>query len=129
MDDLAGVHILDCLAQLVDIVSCLDLVESLAALDEVRKRLILADVEHDVDILTVLKIPIESHYVFIVERSMNLDLTGQLLTSLGSCQVCFWDNFECPSLCLVLVRLDWLNPLHLVALGKSSLSQTSTKLV
>ena len=125
MDHLARVNILDSLAQLVDIVSCLNLMESLAALNEIRKRLVLADVQHDVDILTVLKIPIESHYVFIVERSMNLDFTGQLLTSLGPGQVCLWNNLECPCLCLVLLRLDWLNPLHLVALGKSSLSQRS----
>ena len=89
--------ILDSLAELVDVVASFHFVESLAALDEVRQRLILANIQHDVDILSVLEVAVEAHDVLIVERSMNFDLTGQFLTSLGPCQVGLGDHLERPS--------------------------------
>ena len=84
MDNLLGVDVLDGLHQLVDVVAGLDLVKLLAALNQVCQGLIGADVEHDVDILLVLEVAIEADDVLVIERSVNLNLTSQLLASLGS---------------------------------------------
>ena len=84
MDNLLGVDVLDGLHQLVDVVAGLDLVKLLAALNQVCQGLIGADVQHDVDILLVLEVAIEADDVLVIERSVNLNLTSQLLASLGS---------------------------------------------
>ena len=84
MDNLLGVDVLDGLHQLVDVVAGLDLVKLLAALNQVCQGLIRADVQHDVDILLVLEVAIEADDVLVIKRPVNLNLTRQLLSGLGS---------------------------------------------
>ena len=84
MDDLLGVDVLDGLHQLVDVVAGLDLVKLLTALNQVCQGLIGADVQHDVDILFVLEVAIEADDVLVIKRPVNLNLTRQLLSGLGS---------------------------------------------
>ena len=84
MDDFLGVDVLDGLHQLVDVVAGLDLVKLLMALNQVCQGLIGADVKHDVDILFVLEVAIEADDVLVIKRPVNLNLTRQLLSGLGS---------------------------------------------
>ena len=79
------VNIFHSFHQLVDVIPSFDLVQSLSALNQVGERLILADVEHDVHVLLVFKVSVESTDVFVVERTMDFYFTGQLLSSFGSC--------------------------------------------
>ena len=67
VDDLTRMDVLEGLCKLVDVVASLDLVESLTTLDQVRQRLILANVEHDVDIFSVFKVPVESDNKLVIE--------------------------------------------------------------
>ena len=67
MDHLTGVDILDSLAELIDVVPSLYLVESLTALDEVRQRLILTNIQHDVDIFSILEVAVKAHHILIVQ--------------------------------------------------------------
>ena len=60
---------------------------------------------------------------------MNLNLAGQLLTSLGSCQVLLGNNFKGPSSRLVLLSLDRLYPLYFVALCEASFAEKAATAV
>ena len=75
MDDLTRVHILHRKDKLVDVVSCLNFMQSLSTLDQVGERLVRADVKHDVDILLILKVAIKANNVLMVERPVDFDLT------------------------------------------------------
>ena len=63
--------------------------ETLSSADKVAQRLVVANVKHDVNVVLVLKITIESHNVFVVQGTMDLYLRCQLLTSLTPGQVLF----------------------------------------
>lgn len=76
MDDLTRVHILHREDKLVDVISCLNFMQSLSTLDQVGERLVRADVKHDVDILLILKVAIKANNVLMVERSVDFDLTS-----------------------------------------------------
>ena len=60
---------------------------------------------------------------------MNLNLAGELLTGLSPGQVRLGDDFEGPSGRLVLLRLNRLNPLHLVALREATFAEEATSAV
>ena len=122
-------RVLDCLHKLVDIVASLDLVEALAALDQIGERPVRADVEHDVDVLLVFEVAVEAHDVLVVHRAVNLDLAGQFLTSLCPGEVDFRDDLQGPSLSLVILSLDWLDALHLVAFGEATLAEETASSV
>lgn len=122
MDHLPRVNILHSFNELVDVVASLYLVQALASFDQVRKRLVLADVKHNVHILFILEVAIETHDVLMVQRSVDLNLTSELLTGLSSGQIGLRDNFESPSTIFVFFSLDRLNSFHLVALGETSLA-------
>ena len=83
----------------------------------------MADVQHDIDVFFIFKIPIEAHDVLVSQRPMNLDLTCQLLSGLSPCQVSFWHYFQRPCLILVLFSLDGLELAHFVALSESSFTE------
>jgi len=123
------VHVLDTFDQLVDVVAGFDLVEALTSLDQVRQRLVIADIEQNVDIFFVLEVAVETYDILMVQRSVNLDLTCQLLSCLCPCQVGFRDDFESPCGSLMLLCFDWLNPAHLVALGEATLSKEAASAV
>jgi len=74
--------------ELVDVVSGFEFVKALASPDQVAKGLIMANVEHDVDVLFVFEVPIEAYNVLVDERAVDLDLTGELLTGFASSEVC-----------------------------------------
>lgn len=59
--------------------------QALASLDQVRQRLVLANVKHNVNIGLIFEVAIESHHMFIFERAMDLDLAFQLLLGLALC--------------------------------------------
>lgn len=84
MNDLLLVHILDALHKLIDVISSLNLMQSFAPLDQIRKRLILTDIKHDIYVLFVLKVSIEADNILMIQRSVNLDLAGELLSGLSS---------------------------------------------
>jgi len=129
VDDFARVHILHCFDQLVDVVASFDFMQALAALDKVGKRLVGANIEHDVHVLFVFEVAVEAHHILVIERAMNLDLTRQLLTGLGSREVSFGDHFESPCQILVIFSLDRVDSAHFVALGEASFSKEAPTLV
>ena len=47
----------------------------------------MANVEHDIDVLFVFEVAIEAHNILVLERAVNLDLAGELLTSFASSKV------------------------------------------
>ena len=49
--------------------------QALSSLDQVRERLVLADIKHDVDVLLILKVAIKANNVLMVERPVDFDLT------------------------------------------------------
>ena len=83
VDHLVFMNVLHCLHQLINIESSFHLVESFASLNQIRERLVLADVQHDVDVLLVLKVSVKSNDVFVVERAVDFDLTSKFLASFG----------------------------------------------
>ena len=113
--------VLHSLDQLVDIESSFHLMQSLSTLNQIGKRLILADVQHDVDVLLVFKVSVKSNNIFVAEGAMDFDFAGKLLAGLGPRQVCLWHHFERPRLCLVFLSLDGLETADLVAFSKATL--------
>ena len=85
MDDAMTVEVLNGGADLVDVALDLELVEALAAAQQLVQRLVLAQLQEDVDVLGVLEEVLEADDVVLVQGSVNLDLTHQLLlgSSLG----------------------------------------------
>ena len=77
----------------MNVVSSFDLMQALAALDQVRKRLITADVEHDVDILFVFEVAIEANNTFMIQRAMNFDLACQFLAGFGPSEIGLGNDF------------------------------------
>ena len=122
VNNFAGVDILDCFDQLMDVITCFNLVESLSALDHIGQGLVRADIEHDVYIFFILKISIESYYIFMIERSMNLNLACQFLAGFSPDKVGLGNNFQGPGRCLVLWSLYRLDSFNLVALSEASLA-------
>lgn len=62
VDHLLRVHILSRIHDLSEVVLCLHITESLPSLYHVIQREVLADLQHDVDVLRVFKIRLEVHY-------------------------------------------------------------------
>ena len=60
---------------------------------------------------------------------MNLDLASEFLAGLCSGQVGLGNNLEGPGHGLVLFALDWLDSLHLVALGETSFAKEASALI
>lgn len=67
MDHLVLVDVLHTLNELLDIVSCFELVESLSSPHKVTKGLIMANVEYHVNVFLVLEVAIETHNVLVEE--------------------------------------------------------------
>ncbi len=122
-------HILHPLDKLVDVIASLDLVQALTSLNQVTERAVGANVKHNIDVLLVFEVSIKSDHIFVIKRSVDLNLTGQFLTGLGPREVSFWHCFESPCCRLVLLSLDRLDSANLVAFGKSSFSEVAATLV
>ena len=123
VDDFALVDVLHTFYELLDVVSGFELVEALASADQVRERLVVADVEHDVDVVLVFEVAIEAHDVLVGERAVDFDLTRQLLPCLGASQVLLAYHLECPGLILVLFSLDWRDSPNFVGLCEAALNR------
>lgn len=63
--------------------------KTLPSAHEIAQRLVVTNVKHDVNVVLVLEITIESHDIFVMKRPMDLNLRCQLLTSLTPGQVLF----------------------------------------
>ena len=70
------VDIFHCFDKLIDVVASFYLVESLSTLYKIRERLVLADIKHNVDILLIFEVAVESNNVLIVQRAMDFDFAG-----------------------------------------------------
>ena len=66
MDYFVSVDVLHSFHKLIDIVASFYFVEPLSSLYKVWKRLILAYIQHDVHILLVFEVAIESNNILIV---------------------------------------------------------------
>lgn len=85
MNDAMTVKVLNGGTDLVDVALDLELVQALTAAQQLVQRLVLAQLQEDVDVLRVLKEVLEAYDVVLVKRAVNFDLTHELLlgTSLG----------------------------------------------
>ena len=129
MNYFTRVDILHAKDELVDVVASLDLMKALATLDQIRQRLVAADIEHDVDILFVLKVSVEARNIFVVKCAMNLDFTGQLLAGFGPGEIGLGHDFESPCEILMIFSFNWIDTLDLVAFGEATLAKESQALV
>lgn len=66
VNHLARMHILHGEHELVNVVASLNLMKALATLNKVRKRLVAADIQHDIDILFVLEVAIKANDSFVI---------------------------------------------------------------
>lgn len=95
--------------------------KAFASSDQIRKRLIMANIEHDIDIFSVFKVPVEAHHILMTERPVNFDLGSKLLASFSASQVSLGNYFQSPCFVLVVFSLDWFDSFDFVTLGKASL--------
>lgn len=65
MNDFPLVNVLACLDQLINVVSRFNLVQSFASPDQVRQRLVMTNVKHDVHIFSVFEVPVKANYIFV----------------------------------------------------------------
>ena len=93
VDDAMTVEVLDSRADLVDVALNLELVQSLTPTQKLVERLVLAELEQDVDVLGVLEEVLEADDVVLVQRAMNLDLGHELLLGSGLRQCALHDDF------------------------------------
>ena len=82
MNDSVGVQILNGITDLNDIALNLELVQSSSPPQKFIQGLTLTEFQDNVDVLSILKEMLEADNVGVMERSVDLDLTHQLL--LGS---------------------------------------------
>lgn len=66
MDYFMSMDVLHSFHKLVDIIASFYFVKPLSSLYKVWKRLILADIQHDIHILLVFEVAIESNNILIV---------------------------------------------------------------
>jgi hypothetical protein len=123
VDDLVLVNVFHTLDELLDVVASFELVKTLASSHQVTKGLIVADVEHNVDVVFVFEVAVEANNVFVTQGAMDLDFTSQLLTGLASGEIRLADDFEGPSFVFVIVGLDGCNPADFVCFSEATLNR------
>ena len=129
MNHLARMNVLHGEHELVDVVASFNLMKALTTLDKIGEGLVAANVEHDIDIFFVLEVAIEANDALMVQRAMNLDLTGQLLAGFSPGQIGLGDHLEGPGERRVFDCLDRLDPTDFVALGEAALAEEAQSLV
>lgn len=67
--------------------------------------------------------------MLVVEGTVNLDLTCELLAGLSPGKIGLWHDLKGPGQRFVLFSLDRLDSTHLIALGKSSFTEEASFLV
>lgn len=86
MDDSVTVQVLDSAAYLIQIALYLDLVESLTSPQQLVERLVLAELKQNVNVLSVFEEMLEADNMVVMEGTVNLDLTHQLLLGARLCK-------------------------------------------
>lgn len=123
VDNLVLMNVFHALNELLDVVTSFKLVQTLASSHQVTKRLIVANIEHNVDVVFVFEVTIEANDVFVAERAMDLDFTSELLTGFASGEVCLADDFKSPRLVFVFVGLDGRNSADFVCFSEATLNR------
>ena len=82
MNDSVGVQILNGITDLNDIALNLELMQSSSPPQKFIQGLTLTEFQNNIDVLSILEEMLEADNVGVMERSVDLDLTHQLL--LGS---------------------------------------------
>ena len=95
MDDVLAVDVLHSLHQLGHVVTSLRLCHRHPALEDVNQRLPGAVLQHDVDVVSVLKVLEELYYVFVSERAMKLNFTGNFFLVMRLGDPRFVDDLGC----------------------------------
>jgi hypothetical protein len=83
MDDTMTVEILDGRAYLSEIALYLDLVQTLAASKQFVQGLVLAKFEENVNVLSIFKEVFKADDVIVMQATVDLDLTHELLLCSG----------------------------------------------
>lgn len=79
MNDAVSMQVLDCITDLYHVVFYFLLYKSLPSPQQFIQRLVLAKLKQNVHVLRIFKIVFKPHYVFVIERAMDLDLAYELL--------------------------------------------------
>ena len=79
VDDAMTVKVFDCRTDLIDVTLDFELVEALPTAQQLVQRLVLAQLEENIDVLCVLEEVFEADDVVLVEGAMDLDFRHQLL--------------------------------------------------
>ena len=95
MDDALAVDVLHALHQLGHVVPGLRLRHRHPALQHVHQRLPGAVLQHDVDVVSVLKVLEELYYVFVSQRAMKLNFTGNFFLVMRLGDPRFVDDLGC----------------------------------
>lgn len=61
--------------------------ESLSPTDQIAERLIMTDIQQDVNVVFVLEVAVKAHNVFMVKGTMDLNFRGELLSGLAAGQI------------------------------------------
>jgi hypothetical protein len=80
VNDFILVHEFHAFDELVDVESGFELCESFPASHQVTQRLVVANLKHYVHIFFVFEVTNETHYVLMVQRAVDFNLAGQLLS-------------------------------------------------
>jgi hypothetical protein len=91
-------------ANLVDVALHLQLVQALAATEQLVERLVLTQLQKDVDILSVLEEMLEADDMVLVEGAMDLDLGHKLLFGPGFSECGLHNDFGCLDTLILQVR-------------------------
>ena len=82
VDDFEFVEVLGGFDELVDVALGFQFREALPPSDELVQGLVLAELQHDVDVLLVLEVFLEQHHLIVAQRLVDLYLGSQLHTNI-----------------------------------------------
>lgn len=102
--------------------------KSLSSFDKIWQRLVVADVEHYVNVVFVLEVAIEAHNILVEEWAVDLDFACEFLASFTTCEALLRDDFQCPCLTEMIFTLNWWQPWNFVSFRKTALHVSSVKI-
>ena len=95
MNDSVGMQVLDGIAELQNVALNFEFDESLSSSKKLVERLTLTELKQNVNIFSIFEEVLKSHYVLVMKRTMNFDLTHQFLFGSRFGQSRFVDDFGC----------------------------------
>ena len=116
MNNPMRVQVLESLDDLQSVTLYLELMETLAPLQQLIHTLILTELKENIHILWVLKEMLKQTNMIVLDRPMNLDLTHKLLLGSALSQTWFLDDLG--SVDELRLTID-----KLIALSKASLAE------